>query len=187
MLANGSGLIQILKCLLEFQYSAYPDQMEAIMVYQSVSKIDSEDHYLASAFDLNLLDAQNNSSVDYLQHCLVSFSMSKIFICGLSPALSCISDISACLCIICKFGDCTNCLEWYKLGPPGTPPCIDCCIPCNCHGLINSPTDGDCIEWWKAFGSQYSLHLRMYLLHLLRQLRMLCRTLQKLLLRRRWL
>ncbi len=48
-----AGLIEDLKCLLELQYSAYPDQMEATIVYLSVSKIDSEDYYLASAFDLN--------------------------------------------------------------------------------------------------------------------------------------
>jgi hypothetical protein len=51
-----AGLIKDLKCFLELQYSAYPDQMEAMIVYLSVSKIDSEDYYLASAFDLNLLD-----------------------------------------------------------------------------------------------------------------------------------
>jgi hypothetical protein len=51
-----AGRIEDLKCLLEFQYSAYSDQMEAMIVYLAVSKIDSENYYLASAFDLNLLD-----------------------------------------------------------------------------------------------------------------------------------
>ncbi len=49
-----AGLIEDLKCVLELQYSAYPDQMEAMSVCLSVSKIDSEDYYLVSAFDLNL-------------------------------------------------------------------------------------------------------------------------------------
>ncbi len=50
------GLIEDLKCLLELQYSAYPDQMDAMIVYLSVSKIDSEDYSLVSAFNLNLLN-----------------------------------------------------------------------------------------------------------------------------------